>query len=319
MAARRGPPRRARPIRSCPAARRRSTSTPTPCAPTAPSSRATSSSRRPRPASALLAITDHDNLAGLSRADRRPARRPCRPASSCCPGVEINCLTASAPAVFEGELHILGFGVQPDDDAFEALLAGQRNGRLRPLRPDPRGPAPAGHVGRRRGRGARPRRDRVARPADRRPADDRQRLRHARSRTPSSAGSAAAGPPTCPRDGVGPVRAIGAIRAAGGLPVLAHFGEAGEPRVADPRPPGDRPGRPRGLLPDVRPGHRSTRSAGSPTSSAWSRPAAATSTATLGSYAEIHADDRRSRRSSASGCATPSPGARTVARGGADD
>ena len=60
-------------------------------------------------------------------------------------------------------------------------------------------------------------------------------------------------PAYVPREGIGPVAAIGAIRAAGGLPVLAHFGEAEAHSRAPARPPGDRPWRSRGLLPHVRP------------------------------------------------------------------
>ena len=67
---------------------------------------------------------------------------------------------------------------------------------------------------------------RRARPADRRPRADRGRLRGRASRTPSRGCSAGASRATCRASGLGPVEAIEAIRAAGGLPVLAHFGEA---------------------------------------------------------------------------------------------
>ena len=44
------------------------------------------------------------------------------------PGVEINALARGIP-LQDGELHILGFGMDPDDEAFEAALASQRAAR----------------------------------------------------------------------------------------------------------------------------------------------------------------------------------------------
>ena len=74
------------------------------------------------------------------------------------PGVEINALVTRDIGLWEWELHILGFGMDPDDEAFEAVLATQRSARrvrfertvalLRDL----------GHADRRPGRGARDRR-----------------------------------------------------------------------------------------------------------------------------------------------------------------
>jgi hypothetical protein len=77
----------------------------------------------------LLAITDHDNLVAY-RELTAPGAAPLPSGLALLPGVEINCLTANAPWVFEGELHILGYGIQHDDDAFEALLQAQRDSRL---------------------------------------------------------------------------------------------------------------------------------------------------------------------------------------------
>jgi predicted metal-dependent phosphoesterase TrpH len=74
----------------------------------------------------LLAITDHDTLAGyreLVAADAVP------PGLELIPGVEINALVTRDLGLWEGELHILGFGMDPDDDAFEAALAAQRGER----------------------------------------------------------------------------------------------------------------------------------------------------------------------------------------------
>src|SRR5664280_1726538 len=76
-----------------------------------------------------LAITDHDTLAGyrdVAAADGVPA-----PAGlALIAGVEINAV-AGGLDLPDGELHVVGLGVDPDDDAFEAALAGQRGGRRR--------------------------------------------------------------------------------------------------------------------------------------------------------------------------------------------
>jgi predicted metal-dependent phosphoesterase TrpH len=127
--------------------------------------------------------------------------------------------------LWEGELHILGFGMDPADDAFEAILAAQR--------------------GRRRERFERT----VARLRDLDLAIDDQVLdlsgseddalgRPTVARALIGAGHAdsvddAFGrllgwgkPGYVPRSGLGPIETIEAIRGAGGLPVLAHFGEA---------------------------------------------------------------------------------------------
>lgn len=74
----------------------------------------------------LLAITDHDTLAGyrdLLAADAVPT------GLELIPGIEINALVTRDLGLWEGELHILGFGMDPDDDAFEAALDAQRGER----------------------------------------------------------------------------------------------------------------------------------------------------------------------------------------------
>ena len=45
------------------------------------------------------------------------------------PGVEINAIVTRDLGLWEGELHILGFGMDPADEAFEATLAAQRRRR----------------------------------------------------------------------------------------------------------------------------------------------------------------------------------------------
>jgi predicted metal-dependent phosphoesterase TrpH len=168
-----------------------------------------------------LAITDHDSLAAwreliLGRA--MPAR------VDLIPGVEINAL-ARGIQLAEGELHILGFGMDPDDEAFEAALAKQRAARrvrfertVTKLR-EAGMPidAQVAHLDLTRD-------DALGRPTI--------------GRALIAAGFATSvedafrriigwgGPGYVQREGMGPREAIEAIRAAGGVPVLAHFSEA---------------------------------------------------------------------------------------------
>jgi predicted metal-dependent phosphoesterase TrpH len=170
----------------------------------------------------LLALTDHDTLAGY-REIVAGAEVP--DGLTLIPGIEINAIVTRDLGLWEGELHILGFGMDPDDPAFEATLAAQR--------------------GRRRERFERT----VAllrqldlsvddHLSDLTGSEDDALGRPTVARALISAGHAASvedafgrllgwgKPGYVPRDGLGPIEAIAAIRAAGGLPVLAHFGEA---------------------------------------------------------------------------------------------
>ena len=54
--------------------------------------------------------------------------------------VEINALVSRDLGLWEGELHILGFGMDPADEPFEAAMEGQRDQRR--TRPDGRRPSP---------------------------------------------------------------------------------------------------------------------------------------------------------------------------------
>jgi predicted metal-dependent phosphoesterase TrpH len=170
----------------------------------------------------LLSLTDHDTLAGYR--DVRAAEAV-PTGLTLVPGVEINAIVTRDLGLWEGELHILGFGMDPDDGTFEATLAAQRR--------------------RRRERFERtvallreldmPIDDHIAAVTD---SPDDALGRPTVARALVAAGSAASvedafgrllgwgKPAYVPRSGLGPVEAIGAIRAAGGLPVLAHFGEA---------------------------------------------------------------------------------------------
>ncbi len=174
----------------------------------------------------LLAITDHDDLAAFR--ELTAAGRPALPEGlELLPGVEINTLTRGQPELWEGELHILGFGIRPDDDAFEALLLRQRQGRR--IRFDRT-------LEILRGQGmsvdaAAERRDLGSTEALGRPTVARLMIDSGHVRTVDEAFRLWLGrgcPAYVPREGIGPIAAIGAIRAAGGLPVLAHFGEAAD-------------------------------------------------------------------------------------------
>jgi len=179
----------------------------------------------------VVALSDHDTLAGYR--ELRAAglgERPSSEGPQLIPAVEINTLAGSVLRRHgmgrDGEeLHILGFGMDPDDAAFESRLARQRDGRRIRLEAtveclrrhgasiDEQLPqilaamGPTGH-------------DALGRPHIARAlimaghadsVDDafERWIDHGR-------------PCYVPREGLGPRDAIEAIRAAGGLPVLAH-------------------------------------------------------------------------------------------------
>jgi predicted metal-dependent phosphoesterase TrpH len=171
----------------------------------------------------LFAITDHDTLAGV----REVMAANAVPAGlELLPGIELNAVVRDHPELRESEVHVLGLGVDPDDDAFEATLQVQRNGR-------------------------RIRFDKMVR----RLADLGLPIDDALETLPPTDDDDALGRPRVARamiakgyvttieeafqrylskgrdgyvarEGLGPVEAIRAIRAAGGLPSLAHFSEA---------------------------------------------------------------------------------------------
>jgi predicted metal-dependent phosphoesterase TrpH len=178
--------------------------------------------------SSLVAVTDHDTLAGarelLAAGVGEPAAQARGPALIV--GVEINTLAdevveALLPgSIGGGELHILGFGVDPLDPGFEARLALQRAGRRERLERtlqqlDRLGlpvrshlPAPPGGI------------DALGRPHVARAlvaaghAEDVDDA-FARFLEPG-------GPAYVRRVGMGTRDAIGAIRDAGGIAALAH-------------------------------------------------------------------------------------------------
>jgi 3',5'-nucleoside bisphosphate phosphatase len=171
-----------------------------------------------------FAITDHDNLAApreLVAAGAIP------PGLELIAGVEINTVADGHPASWPGELHVLGLGVDPADDAFEAILAAQRGQRrdrygrtLTRLREAGFGIDDLA----------------AALPDDERGAVGRPtvgRLLVAKGFAVSvdDAFERLIGygmPGYVPRDGIGPRAAIAAIRAAGGIAVLAHTADAAD-------------------------------------------------------------------------------------------
>jgi predicted metal-dependent phosphoesterase TrpH len=173
----------------------------------------------------VLALADHDTLAGV--------RELCGPDKSgatglpleLVPAVEINSVAAGIDGLWEGELHILGLGVDPADVTFEAALERQRRSRearfammiarLRELgMPIDEGAealrtAPGSSLGR-------PQIARLLVAAGHAPSVD------AAMRDLLARGK----PAYIARQGLGPREAIATIRAAGGLPALAHFADA---------------------------------------------------------------------------------------------
>ena len=169
-----------------------------------------------------FALTDHDTIAGY----RQVVADGAVPAGmTLIPGVEINALVTRDLGLWEGELHILGFGMNPDDEAFEAAMVAQRDQRRRRF---------AKTVDRLR---------EIDLPIDAQvalldPGENDALGRPTIARALMAAGFATSvedafarlighgAPAYVRREGLGPEDAIRTIRAAGGIPVLAHFREA---------------------------------------------------------------------------------------------
>jgi predicted metal-dependent phosphoesterase TrpH len=169
-----------------------------------------------------LALTDHDTLAGYREV---VAAGAIPEGMTLIPGIEINALVTRDLGLWEGELHILGFGMDPDDEAFEAALAAQREqrrirfertvDRLREL-----------------GLGIDAQVATIARDGNDalgRPTIARALIAAGHAETVEDAFRRLLGygcPAYVLRLGLGPIEAIATIRAAGGLAALAHFSEA---------------------------------------------------------------------------------------------
>jgi len=170
----------------------------------------------------VLALTDHDTLAGVR--ELFAAGAPDLPLTLL-PGVEINSVAAGIDGLWEGELHILGLGVDPDDETFESVLDRQRRlretrfamivERLRELGM----PVDSSSVAGTSEPGSSLGRPQIARLL--------VKAGHAPSVDAAMKEVLARGKPGyVARQGMGPQEAIAAIRSAGGLPVLAHFADA---------------------------------------------------------------------------------------------
>jgi 3',5'-nucleoside bisphosphate phosphatase len=170
-----------------------------------------------------LAVTDHDTLAGY-RELVAPGAVPLPAGLQVLAGVEINAVARHLDLP-DGELHVVGLGVDPTAEAFEAALAGQRGERrlrfermLQRLRA-----AGLGVDAQLAGLNVEEV-DALGRPTLARAlvaAGFATSVQDAFARFVGRGG-----PGYAPREGLGPVAAIHAIRAAGGLPVLAHFSAA---------------------------------------------------------------------------------------------
>ncbi len=178
----------------------------------------------------VLALSDHDTLAGV-----RELLAPGQPPLSLelLPAVEINSVAMGIPQLWEGELHILGLGVDVNDDFFEATLERQRCFRLTRFSRIVDRLAQLGYsvddqvhellAGQPAASGAALGRPQIARCL--------VTARYASSVDDAMQRLLGRGKPAyVPREGLGPNEAISAIRAAGGLPALAHFADAYERR-----------------------------------------------------------------------------------------
>ncbi len=178
----------------------------------------------------VLALSDHDTLAGV-RELMAPGKPPLP--LELLPAVEINSVAMGIPQLWEGELHILGLGVDLNDDFFEGTLERQRGFRLTRFN----------RIVDRLGQLGYPLDDQIDKLLAGRgaaPGAALGRLQIARclvaARYASSVDDAMqrllgrGKPAYVPRQGLGPDEAISAIRAAGGLPSLAHFANAYERR-----------------------------------------------------------------------------------------
>jgi len=171
-----------------------------------------------------LAIADHDTLAGC-RELAAPGAPPLPAGLDVIPAVEVNATARELPDLPEGELHLVGLGIDPADDAFEALLVRQRDARRRRFEamiqrlreinlPIDEALETMRSL------------DRPPEEAFGRPTIARALVHagHARDVPEAFARIVGRGQPGyVPRRGMGPREAIGAIAGAGGIPVLAHF------------------------------------------------------------------------------------------------
>jgi 3',5'-nucleoside bisphosphate phosphatase len=169
-----------------------------------------------------LAITDHDTMAAYRELVAGDSTIP--GSLELIPGIEINALSRGIPLA-DGELHILGFGMDPANEPFEAALATQRAARkvrfertVTRLRELGLGiDDEIAHI------------DLSRDDALGRPTIGRALIAAGHATSVEDAFQRLIGwgrPAFVQREGMGPRDAIEAIRDAGGVPVLAHFSEA---------------------------------------------------------------------------------------------
>ena len=171
-----------------------------------------------------LALTDHDTLAGY-RELVAPGAPPLPAGFDLVPGVEINATVPDAAHLPDGELHLVGLGVDPGAEAFEAVLDLQRGARRRRFERMLAKLREAGLPV-----------DAQLEDLDRdddeslgRPTIARALVRAGFARDVQDAFDRIVGhgkPGYVRREALGPVDALAAIRRAGGLPILAHFATA---------------------------------------------------------------------------------------------
>ncbi len=173
----------------------------------------------------LFAIADHDNLAAY-RELTAPDAGPLPEGLDLVPAVEINAVTRGLGLDLpEGELHVLGIGVDPSDDAFETAIAAQRGARRRRF-------ATMVALLRRLDLGVDEHLDPAVLESDDalgRPTLARALVAAGHAETVEHAFRTILGtgqPGYVARTGMSPVEAIRAIRAAGGLAAIAHFADA---------------------------------------------------------------------------------------------
>jgi 3',5'-nucleoside bisphosphate phosphatase len=173
----------------------------------------------------LFAIADHDNLAAY-RELTAPGAAALPAGLELVPAVEINAVTRGLGLELpEGELHVLGIGVDPADEAFEAALAAQRGARRRRFQATLDQLRAAGLPVDAQVAAL----DLTGDDALGRPTVARALVAAGHAESVEDAFARILGyglPGYVPRTGLGPVDAIHAIRTAGGLASLAHFPEA---------------------------------------------------------------------------------------------
>ena len=219
-------------------------------APTASSSRASSSTRPPRPASRRSRSPTTTPSPALPRAAARPRDPATR--SSCIPGVEINAVAERMPRLARGRApHPRATGWTRTTTAFEAALAAQRAPRRAGSARSWSGSASSGMP-----IDAPDRRldldddDALGRPTVARALSPRATRRA--SRTPSTGDPELRAARLRPAPGPRPVEAIEAIRARRRTGVARALPRGADRLAAAPRAARRRAARPRGLLPLVR-------------------------------------------------------------------